>query len=211
MNPISNASTLQVNELNFSYPDRELFTHFSANFPSCITLIRGGDGSGKSTLLGLLAGALPAQSGQLCINGIDLQAQPANYKAQVFWVELRSAAFDQMTVPEYFEFQRSNYTDFDNGVLTDLTEGLGLQEHLHKQLLMLSTGSKRKVFLAAAFASGAAVTLLDKPFAALDVKSIGFVLRWLNRAGSQKNRVWVIADDLAHDELVLAQTIDLGD
>jgi len=211
MNPVNNAPILQVNDLHFSYPGRQLLTHFSANFPSGMTLIRGGDGCGKSTLLRLLAGALPAQSGQLLINGIDFQAQPANYKARVFWAEPRSTAFDSLTVPDYFELQRSSHANFDDKVLTDMTEGLGLQEHLHKQLFMLSTGSKRKVFLAAALASGAAVTLIDEPFAALDAMSIGFVLSWLKRSGSQNNRAWVIADYLAHDELVLAQIIDLGD
>ena len=33
----------------------------------------------------------------------------------------------------------------------------------------LSAGTRRKVWLAGAFASGAAVTLLDEPFAALDL------------------------------------------
>ena len=174
-------------------------------------MIRGGDGRGKSTLLKVLMGTLPAQSGQLSINGIDLKTQPANYKAHVFWAEPRSAAFDQLTVPDYFDLQRKSYANFDNSVLTDMTEGLGLQAHSQKQLFMLSTGSKRKVFLAAAFASGAAVTLLDEPFAALDAASIGFVLSWLKRVGSHNNRAWVIADYLAPDELLLAQTIDLGD
>jgi ABC-type multidrug transport system ATPase subunit len=211
MNLSHNRSVLQVNELHFSYPDQQLFSHFSADFSPGITLIRGGDGRGKSTLLKLLAGTLPAQSGQLHINGIDLHLQPAAYKAQVFWAEPRSAAFDQWTVPDYFELQRRSYANFDDSVLTDLTPGLGLQAHLDKQLFMLSTGSKRKVFLAAAFASGAAVTLLDEPFAALDTTSIECVLDWLKDAASKNNRAWLIADYLAPDELLLAQTIDLGD
>ena len=211
MNPANHTPILQVHDLHFSYPGRKLFTHFSANFPPGITLIRGGDGCGKSTLLRLLVGALPAQSGTLHINGINLQAHQANYKAKVFWVEPRSSAFDQLTVQDYFELQRSSYVDFDDGVLTDITEGLSLQAHLQKQLFMLSTGSKRKVFLAAAFASGAVVTLLDEPFAALDAISIGFILSWLKGAASENNRAWVIADYLAPKELLLAQTLDLGD
>ena len=211
MNPINCASILQVNELHFSYPGQQLFAHFSANFPPGITLIRGGDGRGKSTLLKLLAGSLPAQSGKLHIHGIDLQAQTENYKSQVFWAEPRSTAFDLFNVHDYFELQRSCYADFNEDVLTAMTASLGLQEHLHKQLFMLSTGSKRKVFLAAACASGAVVTLLDEPFAALVATSIGFILRWLKSTGSQNGRLWVIADYLAPDGLPLVQTIDLGD
>ena len=82
---------------------------------------------------------------------------------------------------------------------------------MHKQLFMLSTGSKRKVFLAAALASGAQLTLFDDPFAALDATSIRFVLGWLDAAASATNRAWVIAGHVVPDGLPLAQIIDLGD
>lgn len=211
MSPVIHTSILQASDLHFSYPGKTLFTRFSANIPPGITLIRGGDGRGKSTLLRLLAGGLPARSGQLQINGIDLKAHPANYKAQVFWAEPCSTALDQSTVPDYFDLQRRSYDDFDDGVLTAVTEGLGLRAHLRKQLFMLSTGSKRKVFLAAAFASGAVLTLIDEPFAALDATSTGFILSWLNGSAIDNKRAWVIADYLEPDELRLAQIIDLGD
>jgi ABC-type multidrug transport system ATPase subunit len=201
---------LQANALHFSYPNHPIFSNFSASMAPGVTLVRGGDGRGKSTLLRLLAGVLPAQSGQLRIQGVDLGAQPANYKAQVFWAEPRADAFDPLTALDYFELQRSSYADFDDAVLADMTDGLGLQEHLHKQLFMLSTGSKRKVFLAAAFASGAAVTLLDEPFAALDTVSIGFIVAWLE-SNANDGRAWVIADYVAPEGLDLAQVIDLGD
>ena len=116
-----------------------------------------------------------------------------------------------MSVPDYFELQRRSHAGFDEAVLADVVAGLGLGEHLHKQLFMLSTGSKRKVFMAAAFASGAALTLLDEPFAAVDAASIGFILKWLKGAVNINNRAWVIADYVAPDGLPLAQTIDLGD
>jgi hypothetical protein len=44
----------------------------------------------------------------------------------------------------------------------ELIDGLAL-EHLFKQIQMLSSGTRRKVWIAAAFASGAALTLLDDP------------------------------------------------
>ena len=211
MKAAQNTSILQADSLRFSHPNQELFNNFSASIPPRITLIRGGDGRGKSTLLRLLAGALKLQSGQLHINGISLQTQPENYTAHVFLADPRTDSFDQFTVPDYFELQRNNHAGFNNSVLAEVTNGLNLEEHLHKQLFMLSTGSKRKVFLAAAMASGAQVTLLDDPFAALDAASIRFVSVWLNAAASASNRAWVIAGHVAPDGLPLAQVIDLDD
>ena len=211
--PTLTTPILQANALDFGYHDQKLLSHFTARFPPGITLIRGGDGSGKSTLLRLLAGALPAHSGQLQINGISLQTQAARYKAQVFWTEPRDDAFDQLSVTDYFDYQRRHFAEpagFDDSILTHVIAGLSLDEHLHKKLFMLSTGSKRKVFMAAAFASGAAVTLLDEPFAALDNISIDFTLRWLEQNAHTGQRAWVIADYVAPPGLSLLQTIDLG-
>ena len=206
-----NTAILQASSLNFSYPDKPLVIDFTADFSPGITLIRGGDGSGKSTLLRLLAGSLPAHSGQLLVKGIDLQLQPHAYKANVFWVDPREDAFDQITALAFFQLQRSTYPNFADAVLADMTSGLGLHEHLHKQLFMLSTGSKRKVFLAAAFAASTAVTLLDEPFAALDAASTGFLIQQLKSEQSSRNRSWVLADYSAPEGVHLAQVNNLGD
>lgn len=211
MNLGHSLSVLQVTDLHFSYPDHSLFAGLSTSISQGVTLIRGGDGRGKSTLLRLLAGTLPMQSGRLNINGVGLLQEPEKYKAQLFWVEPRSVEFDQLGVLDYFELIRSQRPRFDDAALPEVIEGLGLKDHLHKQLFMLSTGSKRKVFLAAAFASGTAVTLLDEPFAALDAPSIGFILNWLKRSVSDDHRIWVMADYRAPNQIPLVQTIELGD
>ena len=78
-------------------------------------------------------------------------------------------------------------------------------------MYMLSTGSKRKVWLAAAFAAGAALTLLDDPFAALDQPSIRFVLGLLKEAATDPERAWLLADYQAPPGLSLAAVIDLPD
>ena len=206
-----NTAILQATALSFSYPDKPLVSDFTAGISGGVTLIRGGDGSGKSTLLRLLAGSLPAHTGQLLVNGIDLQSQPAAYKANVFWVDPREGAFDQITALAFFQLQRSTYPNFADAVLADMTFGLGLNEHLHKQLFMLSTGSKRKVFLAAAFAANAAITLLDEPFAALDAASIGFLITRIKSEQNSTARAWLLADYSAPEGVHLVQVIDVGD
>ncbi|MES2361758.1 MAG: ATP-binding cassette domain-containing protein [Pseudomonadota bacterium] len=202
---------LQVHGLDFSYPGRELFTSLSADIRSGVTLIQGGDGRGKTTLVRLLAGDLQAGAGQLQIKGLGLREQPLAYRQQLFWIDPRTEAFDQMTALDFFESRRAAYPAFDDGVLARLVDELDLAPHTHKQLFMLSTGSKRKVWMAAAFASGAAVTLLDMPFAALDKASIGFILEFLQDAAEHPERAWVLADYEAPADVRLAGVIGLGD
>ncbi|MGC1176119.1 ABC transporter ATP-binding protein [Polaromonas sp.] len=202
---------LQVDGLQFYYPQRELFTRFSASIPAGVTLVRGGDGRGKTTLLRLLAGELTCDAGHLNINGTGLQQQPQLYRQQVFWTEPRTEAFDTMTPPGYFENQRKRFAGFDDDMLARCVDGLSLAPEMNKQLYMLSTGSRRKVWLAAAFASGAAVALLDMPFAALDKPSIRFVLDLLQNAADHPDRACVLADYTAPNGVRLAGVIDLGD
>lgn len=171
--------------------------------------MRGGDGSGKTTLLRLLAGDLRADAGTLSIHGITLSAQPDAYRRQVFWIDPRSTQFDQLSALDCFKSLSHQYPSLQAALTGELAEGLGLTPHLAKPLYMLSTGSKRKVWLAAAFASGAAVTLLDEPFAALDKGSINFVLELLADA-AQSARAWVMAHYEPPAGVALAQLIELG-
>jgi ABC-type multidrug transport system ATPase subunit len=206
---------LQADKLCFSYPQCALFTALSLQLPPGLALVRGGDGRGKTTLLRLLAGNVAADSGRLQIKAIDLHNAPSAYRQQVFWMEPRSTALDQVTPTDYFASQRSHYPGWDGAALAGLTEGLSLNEHLHKPLYMLSTGSKRKVWLAAALASAAAVILLDDPFAALDKPSIAFVMQQLRRIAQQQTQACVVAHYAAladdHGALPIVARIELGD
>nr|WP_317203666.1 ATP-binding cassette domain-containing protein [Janthinobacterium sp.] len=176
-----------------------------------VTLVLGGDGRGKSTLLRLLAGDLTAAGGQLRIGAARLDAAAPAYRAQLFWIDPRSEDFEQLTALEYFQSVRERYPDWAAQALPGLIAGLSLEPHLDKKLYMLSTGSKRKVWLAAAFASGAPVMLLDEPFASLDKVSIGFVRGLLREVAGAAARVCVLADYSAPSDVPLAATIDLGD
>lgn len=208
--PAGPLAALQADGLCFGYPQRALFTNWSARFAPGVTLVRGGDGSGKTTLLRLLAGELPVHSGNLQANGVDLQGNARTYGQQVFWVDPRTPAFDQTTVRDYFDSLHSRYPGFDLQLVVTLAERMQLGPHLEKPMYMLSTGSKRKVWLAAAFASGAAVTLLDEPFAALDKASIAVVMELLAQAAGHATRAWVIADYDLPGDVVLAGVVELG-
>lgn len=200
---------LHIEGLRFGYPQRELFTHLSARIASGVTLVCGGDGSGKTTLLRLLAGQLPAQAGVLQVNDMQLSDRPQCYRQQVFWADPQSETWDQLCAVDYFKSLPLVYPEFDEQMLAGLIKGLSLTPHLHKPLYMLSTGSKRKVWLAAAFASRATVTLLDEPFAALDKASIGFVLELLADASSHPGRAWLVAHYEAPGDVPLTAIIDL--
>jgi ABC-type multidrug transport system ATPase subunit len=79
---------------------------------------------------------------------------------------------------------------------------------------MLSTGSRRKLGLVAAAASGATLTLLDTPYGGLDAPSSRVLSQLLAEAAQGTQRAWVVADHglpTALDGVPLAGVLDLGD
>ena len=78
--------------------------------------------------------------------------------------------------------------------MAELVEGFELAPHLAKPLYMLSTGSKRKVLMAAALASGAPLTLIDEPVAGLDHGSVRYLCQALAAtSAAQPGRAIVVA------------------
>lgn len=205
------ARALTASKIDFGYPGHDLFNGFSAVLVPGVNLVRGGDGRGKTSLLQLLAGQLPASGGTLELNGARLDLDAGLYRRQVFYIEPRTEAYDQATPPEVFAELQARHPSFDQSLIAALCEGLSLTPHLEKKLFMLSTGSKRKVYLAAALAAGAPLTLLDDPFAGLDRASINFVSAALDAQAANARQVWVLAMAETPTAIRLATTIDLGD
>ena len=202
---------LQISRLSLAYPDRAVVRDFSAQPANGLVLVRGGGGCGKTSLVRLLTGELAADAGQLQLGGVWLHEQPAAYRQQVFWADPGTAAHDALTARDYLRQVQRHYPSFDEAQLNRAIDGLSLAPHLDKNIFMLSTGSKRKLYLAAAYASGAALTLLDTPFAALDKVSIRFAFRLLAEATQDSTRLWVLADYEQPEGMTLPTLIDLGD
>jgi ABC-type multidrug transport system ATPase subunit len=207
------ASILQADGLSFAFPDapnNPLFTQLSFDVPPGVTLLRGDEGSGKTTLLQLLAGARLPTAGQLRIQGVCLAENRLAYQQRVAWLDPRDSALNENTAEHIFSTLAQHPSGFSLEVLQAHIAGLSLAPHLHKALYMLSTGTRRKVLLAAALAAQAPVTLLDQPFMALDRPSIDYLLALLSEAARLPGRAWVVADYEAPAGVALASVITLG-
>lgn len=190
---------MHVQNLTFAWPGQPpLFNHLSFTVPPGVTWLGGDEGAGKTTLLRLMAGELAPQAGTLRAGG------------PVFWVNPRADGCDALVPSQCFDRVAQQHPVLDRALLDTLVDELDLAQHMAKRLDMLSTGSRRKVWLAAAFASGAALTLLDQPFAALDKTSINMVTGLLQEADARPGRAWVVADYEAPRGVAIAATLDLS-
>ena len=194
----SNSPVVQVRDLAFAYAGCPVFANLNLEILSGLTLVTGDESSGKSTLLKLLAGQLQPDRGSVLYALEDAAPQNAAAAASrvpsgsVYWVDPRSDQDHFLTVQAYFVQLPTLYRGFDPQALGQAIEGLSLQAHLDKAIYMLSTGTRRKVWLAGAAASHCRLTLLDEPLAALDQRSQVWVLAWLGHMAQQSHRAYVV-------------------
>lgn len=196
---------LQARDLAFHIAGHPVLHGLTFDISPGLSLVRGGEGRGKTSLLRLLAGQLAPTAGQL-------QGLPGT--AGVSLEQPQDAAFDAVVADAWLAQRQAGCPGWQAALAADLATALGLDEHRHKPLFMLSTGSRRKLGLVAAAASGAALTLLDTPFAALDGRSCRVLAELLADAADDTQRAWVLADHSVPDRLAgvrWATVVDLGD
>ena len=200
---------LQVEGLSFAYPECGVFQQWSMALPAGLALVRGDESSGKTTLLRLLAGDLKPQAGQITLQGLNASEAPRAYAQQVFWADPRSGDLDPLTARGWLGSLPARYPLWDAAALATHTEGFTLHEHLDKPFYALSTGSKRKVLMAGALASGASLTLIDEPIGGLDKPSVAYLARALTQVAGQPGRVVVVAHYEALPGVPWGSVVDL--
>ena len=167
-------------------------------WPAGVSWVCGDEGTGKTTLLRLLAGQVPPTAGSVMAP-----------EGGVFWIDLQDPAHHSTTVQACWDALHAHYPNWNDALLEDLASALQMNEHRPKQLHMLSTGSRRKVMVIAALASGAAITLMDQPFGGLDLASIRVIKDFLREAADHSNRAWLVADYEAPRDVPLASVLNL--
>ena len=125
------------------------------------------------------------------------------------WLDLRLPGHDEQTPEEVWAQLQSRCPRWDTELPAALSDALQLQEHLGKRLFMLSAGSRRKVALVGLLASGASVTCIDQPYAALDIPSVRLIRECLEDAAGHPSRAWIVADHEADPRLAWASLIRL--
>ncbi|MCL1855584.1 MAG: ABC transporter ATP-binding protein [Clostridia bacterium] len=136
-----------------------------------VTLL-GPSGCGKSTLLRSVAGLLPVDAGQVCIDGRDMTAVIPQ-KRDVGMVFQSYALFPNMTAVRNIAFglsiRRTAREEIARRV-AEMVDLVGLKGLEHRYPSQLSGGQQQRVALARALIMNPKVLLLDEPLSALDAQ-----------------------------------------
>ncbi|NYT57316.1 ATP-binding cassette domain-containing protein [Alcaligenaceae bacterium] len=201
---------LRIENLAKRYGDHFIFQGLTYTFsPGCMALCEE-ESTGKSSLLGIIAGLVTPDAGDVWIDGHSLKQTSLQATARLACVPDNCMAFPEQTGRGLLEQAAAEkHTQVDDAVL-NLAYRLGLEPHLDKRFEQMSTGTRRKVFLAAAALGDPAVIIADGPSSGLDKQAIT-VLAEQFRIWSQDKVVLFASHDPQFVKACEAQTINVAD
>lgn len=164
----ANDIAVSVRSVSKTYGDVQALKELSLEFPRGeLTSLLGPSGCGKTTLLKIIAGLLPATSGEILVNGQKVTT-PGPDRSFVFqdfallpWATvIRNVAFG-LELRGVAKSERE-------AIAEKYIREVGLAGFEQKYPHQLSGGMRQRVGLARALSVNAEVLLLDEPFSAVD-------------------------------------------
>ena len=170
-------------------------------------IILGPSGAGKSTLLNLLGGMDTVTSGQIIVDGRNIESfddnQLIEYRAKnVGFIFQFYNLIPNLTALENVELMK-DIVDVDiEG--EDVLDSVGLKKRANQFPAQLSGGEQQRVSIARAVAKQPTMLLCDEPTGALDSNTGVLILNLLQDMSNNKNTTVVIVTHNA----VLAEAAD---
>lgn len=172
---------IEVNNLNFSYENKETLQHISFRIsPKEKVALVGASGSGKSTLVNILSGFLPVKNNTVFFKGVDINNINRDELIDKIAIVPQFPHIFNMTIRENILLQNEAISDekfdyvckitkidefakkFKNGFNTLIGEG---------EEAAISGGEKQRIAIARALIKDVEFVIFDEPTSALDAET----------------------------------------
>jgi ATP-binding cassette subfamily B protein/ATP-binding cassette subfamily C protein len=164
----------------------------------------GVNGAGKTTLVKLLCGFYKPNSGEILINGININDFLKKDLFRLFSAVFQDITILPVSIAENVSMETMDKTDIDK--VWDCLKQAGLEQQvekypqgiysqmtrsLDKQGITLSGGQQQKLLMARALYKAAPVLILDEPTAALDPIAESETYEQFHSVSSQKTSIYI--------------------
>ena len=179
-----NKASIELRQLSIGYLSKKNTKRVASDINASIrqgklTCLLGANGVGKSTLLRTLSAFQPKLSGEILIEGQEIDQYTDKELSRLIGVVLTEKPdVKNMTVKELVSLGRSPYTGFwgtntedDLRIVDESLEQVGISNLSDRLVETLSDGERQKVMIAKALAQQTPVIFLDEPTAFLDFPS----------------------------------------
>src|SRR5688572_17284482 len=177
---------LEAKNLDIGYRGRRVGSDISLALEAGeVVCLLGPNGSGKTTLFKTLLGLLPAQGGQVLIDGRPLERLPrVEVARRVAYVPQAHAAHFPYAVLDMVTMGRTAHLGpfarpgpRDHAAAMAALETLGIADLAHADYTRISGGQRQLALIARALAQAAPLIVMDEPTASLDFGNQALVLR----------------------------------
>lgn len=204
---------LEIKNLAKSYDTRTIFKNMNltVNDGEVLSIV-GPSGIGKTTFLRIVAGLLPADQGELILNGESLDLTGERTGAQVGVIFQDFNLFPQYTVKENVmlapQMVHNESKDEAAENADRLLADLGLTAQADQYPFQLSGGQKQRVAIARALAMKPGILAYDEPTSGLDAESTERVIAVIKQLQAQGVTQLIVTHDLPFAEAVADKTFD---
>jgi len=181
-------NSIKVIDLKKHYGNKEAVKNinFEIRENEIIGLL-GPNGCGKTTTIGMILGLLKPTSGQVLINGFQLEKNRIEILQKINFISPYIELPKKLTVKQNLIVYGKLYSVKNlNSRIDYLVEELRLQNLLDRVTGELSSGQKNRISLAKAIINDPSVLLLDEPTASLDPETGDFVRTFLENYKKEK-------------------------
>ena len=181
--------SITISNLTKNYGDQKAIDNISFTAANNeIVGFLGPNGAGKSTTMKIVTGYVKADSGNVIVNGIDLNTNSVEAKKQIGYLPEGNPLYHEMYVREYLNFIAEIHQIKTNRKkrIEEVIDITGLRIESNKKTGQLSKGYKQRVGLAAALIHNPGVLILDEPTSGLDPNQIVEIRQVIKNLGKDK-------------------------
>jgi ABC-2 type transport system ATP-binding protein len=148
----------------------------------------GPNGAGKSTMMKIITGFIPATSGKVHINDLEVGNYNLEVRKIIGYLPENNPLYPDMYVREYLGFVASIYNSQIpvKKQIDNIIEVTGLIPEQKKKIGSLSKGYRQRVGLAQALIHNPSVLILDEATTGLDPNQIVDIRNLIKDAGREK-------------------------
>lgn len=163
-----------------------------------VTSIIGPNGAGKSTLLGLLSRLLPATSGSVHIDELDVAKAPSDVLARRLSILRQdNHLVARLTVRDLVAFGRFPHTHGrltvdDESRISEAIRFMELEPLADRFLDEMSGGQRQRAFVAMVLCQDTDYVLLDEPLNNLDMRHAASMMKLVRRIADELGKTFVL-------------------
>lgn len=214
---MSFTSSIEFKDLSFRYENRnnDVFKNFNYKINKNEILgIKGKSGRGKSTFANLLAGLIAPNSGQILVDGNNIQKNMNSWQKNIGLVQQDSILVDDTIknnislsfFDEKIDEEKLNSSIKNSNLLSFInTLNNGLNTIIGEKGIQISGGQRQRICIARMLYFDPEVIILDEATSALDEKNEKEILEFLKNLKGKKTIILIShrAETLSYSDKIL--------